>query len=258
MGRLDDFSLARSPVEAMACIINPFVAAGSGGLNEADGLVFGPDGNLYVASGLTSQVLRYSGTTGAFIDAFVAAGSGGLSGPSDLVFGPDGNLYVTSLGSAQVLRYNGTTGAFIDAFVAAGSGGLNGPAFLVFSLSSTPVPTLSEWGMILLALSLLTLGTWQVTGRPALLGVVPTAGGALLFIPAQPLLRSVLVGELVAGIGLMLYGRLIAPVAPVLQSVRHRACTAKELPLVGQETTPGRAYSLCPLNDSRSMPSAAT
>ena len=77
-----------------------------------------------------------------------------------------------------------------------------------------PVPTLSEWGMILLALSLLTLGTWQVAGRPALLGVAPTAGGALLFLPAQPLLRAVLVGELVAGLGLGLYGGLIAPAAP--------------------------------------------
>ena len=67
--------------------------------------------------------------------------------------------------------------------------------------------------MILLALSLLTLGTWQMTGRPALLGAVSTAGGAILRIPAQPLLRSVLVGELVAGLGLTLYGQLIAPMA---------------------------------------------
>ena len=87
-------------------------------------------------------------------------------------------------------------------------------AFDQFTIPEVKViPTLSEWGMILLALSLLTVGTWQVTGRPALLGVAPTAGGALLCLAAEPLLRSVLVGELVAGMGLVVYGRLIAPVA---------------------------------------------
>ena len=122
------------------------------------------------------------------------------------------DLFVSSAGTSTVLRYGDGTGAFIDAFVAAGSGGLGGPIFLVFR-SSAPVPTLSEWGMILLALSLLTLGTWQLTGRPALLGVAPTAAGALLLIPSRPLLRSVLVGQMVAGMGLVLYGRGIAPVA---------------------------------------------
>jgi IPTL-CTERM motif len=157
-------------------------------------------------------VLRYNGTTGAFLNAFVAAGSGGLSAPIGLVFGPDGNLYVASRGTNQVLRYNGTTGAFLNAFVAGGSGGLGFPGFLVFR-SSAPIPTLSEWGMILLALSLLTLGTWQVTGRPALLGVAPTATGAMLLIPSRQLLRSVFVGQMVAGMGLVLYGRGIEPVA---------------------------------------------
>jgi hypothetical protein len=122
------------------------------------------------------------------------------------------DLFVSSVGGDAVLRYGDGTGAFINAFVAAGSGGLSNPIFLVFR-SSTAIPTLSEWGMILLALSLLTLGTWQLTGRPALLGVATTAGGALLLIPSRHLLRSVLVGQMVAGMGLMLYGRGIEPVA---------------------------------------------
>jgi len=121
-------------------------------------------------------------------------------------------LFVSSQFTNTVLRYGDGTGAFINAFVAAGSGGLAGPAYLVFR-SFAPIPTVSEWGMILLALSLLTLGTWQVTGRPALLGVAPTFAGALLRIPSRHLLRSVLVGQMVASMGLVLYGGLIDPVA---------------------------------------------
>ena len=45
------------------------------------GLTFGPDGNLYVTSSLNDQVLRYDGSTGAFLDAFVPSGSGGLGWP---------------------------------------------------------------------------------------------------------------------------------------------------------------------------------
>jgi hypothetical protein len=88
-----------------------------------------------LVSNLSNQVLRYNGTTGAFLDVFVPAGSGTpgeISPPTGLVFGPDGNLYVSNSATNQVLRYNGTTGAFLDAFVPAGSGGLLGPYGLVF------------------------------------------------------------------------------------------------------------------------------
>ena len=47
-------------------------------------MVFGPDGNLYVSSGDSDEVLRYDGTTGAFIDSF--ASGGGLDSPFGLAF----------------------------------------------------------------------------------------------------------------------------------------------------------------------------
>jgi sugar lactone lactonase YvrE len=101
------------------------VAASGNGLTRPYGNAFGPDGNLYVSSFRTNQILRFDGTTGAFIDVFASDNNGGLgslnglNGPNGLLFGPDGSLYVTTQGSAnnaagdltfpfasQVLRYS--------------------------------------------------------------------------------------------------------------------------------------------------------
>ena len=41
-------------------------------------------------------MLRYGGSTGAFLNAFTATDSGGLDNPTGLVFGSDSNLYVVS------------------------------------------------------------------------------------------------------------------------------------------------------------------
>ena len=69
------------------------------------------NGDLYVASQGTNQVLEYNATTGMSLGAFVPAGAGGLSNPNGLAFGPDGNLYVASQGSDSILlRYDGSTG----------------------------------------------------------------------------------------------------------------------------------------------------
>ena len=84
------------------------------GLIEPEGIVFGPDGNLYVSSGDTDEVYRYNGTTGALIGVFVTKGSGGLTDPKGLTFFP---------GETQ-------------------SCGIQ---------SSRPIPTLSEWGLISVA-----------------------------------------------------------------------------------------------------------
>jgi CSLREA domain-containing protein len=113
---------------ATGALIDTFVAAGSGGLNEPGGLAFGPDGHLYVASYSSNKVLRYDGATGAFIDAFIT----GVSRPYGLAFGPDGQLYVGLYDGDAVAHYDATSGALVGTFVTAGSGGLDAPEQLVF------------------------------------------------------------------------------------------------------------------------------
>ncbi len=107
--------------------LGDFVPPGSGGLNLPDGMDFGADGNLYVSSSLSNQVLRYDGTTGAFIDAFV---NSGLSAPGNLKFGPDGFLYVCNKNTGQVLRFDPGDGSLIDVF--ASGGGLVNPVGLLW------------------------------------------------------------------------------------------------------------------------------
>jgi hypothetical protein len=91
-----------------------------------------------------------------------------------------------------------------------------GPAVFVLvglwarpALAAPPtVPTLSEWGTILLVLSLATFAVWRLSGQPALLQAA-TPGGARM--PGRPLAALVLVGQCVAGLGLGLYGALVEP-----------------------------------------------
>ncbi len=118
--------------------IDEFAPFGSGGLQHPFGMVFAPavenpnELDLYVCEVAVGSILRYDGTTGAFIETFVPNGSGGLDAPLALTFGPDGSLYVAEAGVRTgipaVLRYQGpagpSPGAFIDEFVPPGSGGL--------------------------------------------------------------------------------------------------------------------------------------
>lgn len=111
------------------------VPSGSGGLEDPDAMVIGPDGALYVSSGHSvesSAVLRYDARSGAFLGVF--ASGHGLHRPYGLAFGPDGLLYVSSFKSDELFRFDAYTGAFVD-ILARGDGlpgGLNGPNALLF------------------------------------------------------------------------------------------------------------------------------
>ena len=117
-------------------LINKFVASGAGGLRNPEDLVFGPDGNLYVASDANHNVLRFQGPSGAspgaFMNIFVVADQTKVKNAQGVAFGPDGHFYVSSFANDNVVRYNGTTGAFIDVYVSAALGGINTAEYFDF------------------------------------------------------------------------------------------------------------------------------
>ena len=82
-------------------VVRDFIAAGSGGLDRPEGIDIGADGNLYVASAESGQILRYDGRTGEFIDVFIDEGIGGLIEPTDVLFGPDGFFYVSIVDAVE-------------------------------------------------------------------------------------------------------------------------------------------------------------
>ncbi|HBE70599.1 MAG TPA: hypothetical protein DDW52_20835, partial [Planctomycetaceae bacterium] len=72
--------------------LTEFVTPGSGGLANPRNAVIGPDGDVYVASRDTLQVLKYSGADGQFESV---AAEIPLSSISYIEFGSDGLLYAT-------------------------------------------------------------------------------------------------------------------------------------------------------------------
>lgn len=66
----------------------------------ANGMQFGPDGRLYVAQAMGSQVTAIDTKTGAL--EIIAANGGPITGPDDVAFDSRGNMYATEVMSARV------------------------------------------------------------------------------------------------------------------------------------------------------------
>jgi hypothetical protein len=112
-------------------------------LNRPEGLVFGPDGNLYVTSfrtdaGDNDKILEFNGKTGAYLGKIDLDQVGGdRAFAQALLFGPTGKLFVPITGNGpdtgEVRRYDVSTGTF-DVFVPpnASGGPLGMPWYLTF------------------------------------------------------------------------------------------------------------------------------
>lgn len=90
-------------------------------------MVYGADGNLYVLNEFSHNVLRFNGTTGAFIDEFISSatlGGAGVADPDDMELGPDGNFYVSThitSPSGAIWKFSGTSGALLGTFATFGA-----------------------------------------------------------------------------------------------------------------------------------------
>jgi hypothetical protein len=91
--------------------LGAFVPTGSGGLAGPVELVF-RDGFLYVTSWTNNKVLRYDGTTGAFVDEVV--NGGGLARPMGLLFEPSGSFLLASGDGDEIRRYGASSAAVFN------------------------------------------------------------------------------------------------------------------------------------------------
>ncbi len=78
------------------------VVASGAQFRGTNGLLFGPDGKLYVASVVTPVIAVFDPETGV-IEERLGPGQG-VMGPDDLAFGPDGSLYWTDILYGEVGR----------------------------------------------------------------------------------------------------------------------------------------------------------
>jgi DNA-binding beta-propeller fold protein YncE len=106
-------------------------------LHRPEGLVFGPDGNLYVTSfranpNDTDKILVFGGQTGNLIDRIDLYQQGEPRAFAQaLLFGPDGNLFVPISNTGEVRRYD-LSGEEPTYTTFIGPGILTNPTFLTF------------------------------------------------------------------------------------------------------------------------------
>jgi outer membrane protein assembly factor BamB len=203
---------------ATGAFMGVFVAAGSGGLGSAGtDLVFGADGNLYVADFLHDAIYRFDGTTGAFIDVF--ASGGGLKAPWGLAFGADKNLYVASEGNSAVLRFDGKTGQFIDTFASAT---FPNPTYITFGVIPQILhphpPGLSDKFRVTALVTQILAGV--LTGGPGV--VIPPGRGPTPEPPPSPIWFSLSPAEQD-----LLVGLVISKVASLINHPQVRKSVEK-------------------------------
>jgi len=104
----------------------PYITSGLGGLSQPHGMIVGSNGDLYVSSFATGDVLRYniSGASGSFVSAF--GSSSGVRAPTGLAQLASGNILVASSGTNQIFQFT-QAGGLVSTITNAA---LNSPAGL--------------------------------------------------------------------------------------------------------------------------------
>jgi sugar lactone lactonase YvrE len=84
-------------------------SANTAGVSAPQGVTFGPDGMLYVASLGNGKVVRYDTERRSFKDAFTTVSVQGIAKPMPIEprFDSDGNLTVSTFEGGRILKYQG-------------------------------------------------------------------------------------------------------------------------------------------------------
>ena len=132
---------------------------------------------------------------------------------SDILYaGTQGGVFKSINAGATWAEMNtGLTNPLVLAFAVAPGGmklyaGTHGGVF-VFQSGPVPIPTLPQWGMILLTLSLFAIATWQLAAVPAMV----TGISGTVMVSHGSWLTSMLLGQVTATVGLGFYAVLVGP-----------------------------------------------
>lgn len=90
--------------ETLSGLARPQVLVTGAAISGANGLAFGPDGLLYVASVIGSEIVVMDPRDGAVRRRLTV--QDGVEGPDDLAFGPDGTLFWTSILKGEVVGFD--------------------------------------------------------------------------------------------------------------------------------------------------------
>lgn len=108
------------PIDPVKGEVKPALVTG---LPDPQGILFSPDGLLYMTDAVANRVLVFD-ADGEQVDEIGA--DTGLFGPTGMEIGPDGGLFVASFFTSSVIRYD-RAGNVVDEI---DGGGLNGPALV--------------------------------------------------------------------------------------------------------------------------------